>query len=449
MRPSVVICGRPNVGKSTLFNILVKDAKALVHNRPGLTRDWITGTVADDAGFALVDTAGLEEGDDSNISTVAWKHSMAKVSEAELVLLMVDARSGLLPDDRHVASMLRKAVDLRRVVLVINKAENLTPATAMAEFHVLGFRQQVAVSATHAIGIGYLQDLLARHFATGPAGAVAATNEEPEKKIRLALIGRPNVGKSTLANKIVGLERMLVADKPGTTIDSVEIEFEHRGRAFALIDTPGMRRRAKESDNIEKLSSRYARIAAERADIIILLLDASQGVVHQDQLLASLTHGYGKATLLVANKSDLLKAHQRRQVQKEVRTQLPFMSHSPVMLISATRPRFRGSMVVERALACHDLACNRSSANKVTKVLRQTVGRNEPPRKQGKRPRLRFAHQAGTNPPLIIIHGRHVALIKSPYIRYLSGQFADQLGYGGAPVQIRFKETTGTPARTR
>lgn len=419
-----------------------------MHNRPGITRDWLVGELAADNPLTIVDTAGMERNDSTPISQSAWKRSVEQIANAALVLLLVDARAGLLPDDLHLARIVRKNANPDNVVLVVNKAENLTPAEGLNEFHTLGFKQNAVVSAVHAQGLGYLREILEQRLADEvEAEPEPAVPEEEPGIIRLALLGRPNVGKSTLTNLIVGSERMLVADMPGTTVDTVETEFTHLGRTFALVDTAGVRRRAKIDDNVEQISAQRARRAAETADIIMLMFDADAGIVHQDQLLAELVQGYGKSTLLIGNKADLLEPRLRRKVQAQVDEKLPHMIHAPFVLISATRPRFRASLVLDRALAGYDQACNRNSANKVTKVLRQAVTTNVPPRSHGKRPSLRYAHQAGINPPLIIVHGRHVELIKSPYVRYLATQFAKHLNYSGAPVQVRFKETSGTPAR--
>lgn len=434
MRPQVVICGRPNVGKSTLFNVLLGKAKALVHNRPGITRDWLAGELATEKPITLIDTAGLESKQSAAINRAAWQRSIEQIQTAKLVLLMVDARAGLLPDDRQLATLVRKHAS--NVILVVNKAENLTTAAALTEFHQLGFARNVVISAVHAQGLEYLRDTLHQYFAQEEPEPVA--NED---KINLALLGRPNVGKSTLTNKIIGHERMLVADKPGTTIDSVATDFVHRGRDFALVDTAGVRRKAKIDDNVEKISTLQARKIAQAADIIMFMFDAAAGIVHQDQLLADLIQGYGKATLIIGNKADLLAPPDRRKVQAQVKERLPFMEHAPFVLISAMRKRFSAKPVIDKALASFDQANQRTSANKITKVLRLAVTNNEPPRRHGKRPSLRYAHQAGVNPPLIIVHGRHVELVKSPYTRYLASQFAKQLNYGGAPLQIRYKET--------
>ena len=272
MQPTAVaICGRPNVGKSTLFNILVKDAKALVHNEPGVTRDWVSGHLADsNQPIKIVDTAGLEGKKSKQISNAAWQRSIKQLELAQVVLFVVDARSGLLPDDQYLASILRKQLKKSNVILVANKAENLNPNQALAEFHKLGFSKQVVTSAAHSFGIDYLIEEIQK-YANPDNLEIEEQSQENENIIRFALLGRPNVGKSTLANQILSSDRMLVADAPGTTVDSIEELFVHKNRTLAIVDSAGIRRKARITEDLEKTMTLRARKSITSADVILLI----------------------------------------------------------------------------------------------------------------------------------------------------------------------------------
>ena len=439
MPPAVVICGRTNVGKSTLFNILCSQGKALVHNRPGVTRDWISAKLPN-ANLELVDTAGMELSSRDGIGSAAWQQSIEKIKQSQLVLFMVDGQAGLLPYDQLLAKQLRKLINAKLIMLLVNKAENLTEEDAMGEFQKLGFARWQLISAVHGRGISALRNMLAELDSR-------AEPETQDSQVKVAIIGRPNVGKSTLANKILGTQRMLVADRPGTTVDSIDTTFEYEGSKLRLIDTAGMRRQAKATDILEKQGGQHARVNAQRADIILFMADASEGVVHQDQQLARLVCRYGKSTVILLNKSDLITRDKRRETVNKARKALPYMEFARLLLINANRPRFSPRRIMDTALKSFELANQRSTPQQITKVLRSAVSEIAPPSSHGKHPALRYAHQAGNNPILIIIHGRHVDLIKEPYQRYLANKLRNGLGYSDAPLHIRFKESMGKPAR--
>ncbi len=411
-----------------------------MHNQPGVTRDWLSSKLPN-ADLVLVDTAGMEHELNGKISSRAWQRSVEKISESQLVLFVVDGKAGLLPDDQLLAKQLRKTLAKEKIMLLINKAENLSVAEAITEFQPLGFSNWQVISAVHGIGISALRNLLEN------LGEDVTENEAVAPPIKIALFGRPNVGKSTFVNRILGKQRMLVADQPGTTVDSVDTEFEYEQRKLVLIDTSGLRRRANAREFLEKQGGIQARNNVKRAGIVIFMADASEGVVHQDQQLAKLICGYGKATLILLNKIDLVPKEKRNMVVRQARLALPYMEFAQLMTVSAAGRQFSRRRVLNTALKSLELANQRNTPKQITKILRRAVSEIEPPRSHGKRPSLRYAHQAGNNPILIVIHGRHVDLIKEPYQRYLTRRFTASLGFSGAPLHIRFKESSGKPAR--
>ena len=435
----VVICGRPNVGKSTLFNRLAGKNIAMVHDRPGITRDWL-GYRLGDTDVELMDTAGMAEGSEG-LAEAAWTESLGQLAGADLVIMVVDARAGLLPLDTQIATQIRRKCNRARIVLAINKSEGLDGNIAMAEFHSLGIKTMLPMSASHGQGLFELQGLI-MEINEKPGQVMSSNDGEDDGTIRFAIIGRPNVGKSTLTNKLLGEKRMIVADKPGTTIDSVSSIFAHKGKKIELVDTAGIRRKANVVDPVEYRGTRQARLTAQRADVILFMVDVREGVVHQDQLLANLIADYGKATVVILNKSDLLDPSERKKTVSKARRKLPFMEHASMMLTSVGKKGFQRARLINIALEVHRQACVRFSANKISRSLQAATESNNPPRSHGKRPSLRYAHQAGTNPPLIVVHGRHVSLVKEPYIRYLASRFTKDLGFAGAPLHIRLKESS-------
>ena len=443
MTRKVAICGRTNVGKSTLFNQLVGKGKSLVHDRENLTRDWVVESVG---GIDLVDTAGMADKEEGRLADAAWAGSLGQVELADAVVFVVDARSGLVPGDEDLARELRRRCDPGKVVLAVNKVEALDAAVASAEFRKLGFGNMVAVASAHGIGLGDLLEAIGELVPVAGDESLDEEGEDGETVLRLALMGRPNTGKSTLANRLLGDSRMIVSDVPGTTVDSVASTLSHAGRRLELMDTAGIRRKARVTDDVERVSTRSARQAAELADVVLFMVDASEGVVHQDQLLANLVADYGRATVVILNKADLLGPAGKRKAVSRARRELPFMEHAQAVLVSVASPEFDPGRLLDTALDAHARACVRASPNRISKVLKAAVTENQPPRSHGRRPSLRYAHQAGTNPPMIVIHGRNTDLLRAPYIRYLAGRFTDALGYGGAPLHIRLKES---PRRER
>lgn len=469
MLPAVVICGRTNVGKSTLFNRMLYARRAVVGDRPGITLDCIRAHAPD--GRVWIDSAGLESGA-RGVASQAWLKTRDEIASGCAVVMVVDARTGLLPEDAELACQLRKMADPQRILLAVNKAENLDLRQVAAEFLGMGFAGVYAVSAMHNQGLGELKgavDLLApAETGDAPAAnavAVAGTgNEEalcsdidagsrlpnggPEQgPLKIALLGRPNVGKSTLANRMSGSGLMIVDDRPGTTVDCVELPFEHHGRKLVLIDAAGVRRRSRVTGKVEESSAAFASQSARRADIVLLVLDASQEVAHQDKLLAERVGRRGNAVLVLLNKTDLLDGVTVTRVTREARRQLPHLRRVRFLPISAASDSFDSSAVVDAAFAAHKEAVNIVKTARVTAVLQDAVSHAKPPHNGRSRPRLRFARQVGVNPPEILVHGRHVADVPESYRRYLASTFAAKLGFANSAVHVRLSESGGRRAR--
>ncbi len=442
--PRIAICGRPNVGKSSLFNCLAQRRRSLVHNRPGITRDTVEAPAAG-MDCLLVDTAGLEDSKTAGVAKAARERALDAAAAADLVLLVVDARAGLLPGDRELARQLRRRVGSTPVVLVVNKSES-SKLSAETEFHALGLEPIIATSATHGLGIPSLREEIAKAIAaTEPDdehGDEEATENRPPKPVRISLLGRPNAGKSTLANRIARSDRMIVSEAPGTTVDAVAIPFAHRHRSALLVDTAGVRRRTAIEDNVEELSSRTARDAIAEADVVLLVLDAQEGVAHQDQRLAKLIADAGKAVVVVLNKSDLLDAAERSSARRSAARLLPHLPRATIMLIAAAAPRFSAKRVVDAAFASLRRARMRFSAADATDALRTAVQAAVPPRRNGIRPRLSYAHQAGVEPPTVAVHGRNLHLLTETYQRYLANRLAGSLGITSAPLAIKLVESS-------
>ena len=437
--PRIAICGRPNVGKSSLFNCLLRAGKSIVHNRPGITRDSVEQLAAD-MDCVLVDTAGVEDAHDSQVRVDACDRALAAAAGADALLLVVDARSGLVPADSDMARKLRKRAAGRPLALVVNKCEHKAAAASASEFFALGIEPMLSVSATHGIGIGRLREHVAQtaaHLRGQDAGAAGSEDDAAAGKVRISLLGRPNAGKSTLANKIAMAERMIVSERPGTTVDAVDIEFTHRGRSAVLVDTAGVRRKSAITDSVEQSSSRAARDAIAAANVVLLVLDASEGVSHQDQRLARLIADSGRAVVVLLNKSDLLDDAQKRSIRRNVACSLPHLSQATFMLVAAAQPRFSGKRVIDAAFAALRRARVRFSAAAATRALKEAVARSSPPRRGKTRPKLSYAHQAGSEPPVIAVHGRNLHLLTQSYRRYLAGRMASSLGIGAAPLLLK------------
>lgn len=457
VKPVVVLVGRPNVGKSTLFNRLTRSRSALVADFSGLTRDrhYGEGRVGETP-FIVVDTGGFEP-----IAKMGILHQMARqtkqaIAEADVVIFMVDARAGLNAHDHDISRLLRKLG--QRVVLCVNKAEGMPHGSAVAEFHELGLGLPVAISAAHGDGIADLIEhaldglgepaVEAPEFDADDAepsadalkveGEVAAP--ELKHRIKLAIVGRPNVGKSTLINTLLGEERVIAFDMPGTTRDAIEIEFDRGGKQYTLIDTAGLRKRGKVFEAIEKFSVIKTLQAIEASNVVLLMIDAQHEVSEQDAHIAGFILETGRALVVAINKWDGLDSEQRERIQREFDRKLRFLSFARVHTISALRGQ--GINTVLRSVnAAHAAAFAKLSTPRLTRELQAAVEQQPPPRKGIFRPKMRYAHQGGQNPPLIIVHGNALDAIADPYRRYLENRFREAFELAGTPLRIEFKSS--------
>ncbi|MHB8493345.1 MAG: ribosome biogenesis GTPase Der [Casimicrobiaceae bacterium] len=439
MLPSIALVGRPNVGKSTLFNRLTRTRNALVADFPGLTRDrhYGRGRFGERA-FLVVDTGGFEPVATSGILFEMAKQARAAIAECDVVVFIVDGRSGIAPQDTAIADLLRRSG--RPIVLAVNKAEGLAPERAAAEFHELGLGEPLPVSAAHGENVNDLIEIaLARcDAATGPVPADEGAFAEANARIKVAIVGRPNVGKSTLVNALLGEERVIAFDEPGTTRDAIHLDFERGGKAYTLIDTAGVRRRGKVDEMVEKFSVIKTLQAIADANVVILMLDAVDGVTEQDAHLAGHILEEGRALVVAINKWDAATPEQRDAVKRDVARKLAFLDFAQHDYISAREGRGVANLVdaVDHAYAA---AMARLPTPRLTRMLQMAIQRQQPPRAGMIRPKMRYAHQGGVNPPLVIIHGSALHHVPDAYRRYLEHFFSDAFQLRGTPLRIQFK----------
>jgi GTP-binding protein len=431
MKPILVLVGRPNVGKSTLFNRLTKTRDALVADLPGLTRDRHYGEGrSGDRAFLVVDTGGLEPDTKSGIFAEMARQTRTAIAEADGVVFITDARAGLTPEDRKIAEELRRIG--RPVQLAVNKAEGLNGDVAVAEFHELGLGAPHPISAAHGEGVRELVEGVLEGF---PAGA---DDDAESKRPKVAIVGRPNVGKSTLVNSLVGENRVIAFDAPGTTRDSIHVDFSWRGREYTLIDTAGVRRRGKVFESVEKFSVVKTLQAIDDANVVVLVLDAQQDIAEQDAHIAGFIVERGRALVVAVNKWDGLAGYDREQVKQCLARKLHFLSYARFHYISALQrdgiDPLLASVDEAYAAAMADLPTPR-----LTRTLINAVERQAPPRDGMRRPKLRYAHQGGKNPPLIVIHGTSLDTIPASYQRYLEGVFRKTFRLEGTPLRIELR----------
>jgi GTP-binding protein len=440
MLPIVAIVGRPNVGKSTLFNRLTRSRDAIVANVPGLTRDrhYGRGRVGDKP-YLVVDTGGFEPvAKDGSILHEMARQARQAVDEADAILFVVDTRAGLTPQDRAVAEELRRSG--RRVFLVVNKAEGMDQSTAGAEFHALGLGDPLPVSAEHGDHVPDLMDIVL-------AGMPAAREDaEEDRHPRIAIVGRPNVGKSTLVNALLGEERVVVFDQPGTTRDSIYIEFERDGRRYTLIDTAGLRRRGRVSDAPEKFSVMKALQAIEDANVAILVLDARQDISEQDAHVAGFILEAGRALVVAVNKWEKLPGDERDLVKRALMRKLEFLAFARLHFISALAGQGLVPLLksVNEAYAA---AMAKLPTPKLTRALERAVAQQPPPRHGANRPKLRYAHQGGVNPPRVVIHGNSVDQVPDSYRRYLERFFREAFKLQGTPLRVELRSGSNPYAK--
>jgi GTP-binding protein len=446
MLPVIALIGRPNVGKSTLFNRLTRSRDALVADYPGLTRDRQYGFgKLGPVPYLVIDTGGVAGGE-VGISELMVEQTVRALREADVAIIMVDGRSGRTSADEHVAELARKHA--KSTWLAVNKAEGLDAAIASGEFHKLGLGEPIAVSAAHGDRISALMDeVLAPWVGTDDSEEIEEFAEdevddesEEKKPLRIAVIGRPNVGKSTLINRLIGEDRLVVYDQPGTTRDSVAVPFERDGKSYVLIDTAGVRRKSKVHEVVEKFSIIKALQAMERSQVVLAVLDAQEGVTEQDVSLLGLTVERGRALVVVANKWDGLSRDQRRQVKSDLDRRLPFLEFAKQITISALHGTAVGDLLPEAEKA-YRAATRDLQTKDLNKVLEDAVVAHAPPLVRGRRIKLRYAHQGGRNPPVIVIHGNQTEKLPEAYRRYLINKFRKVFHLKGTPVRLAFKSS--------
>jgi GTP-binding protein len=434
MLPTLALVGRPNVGKSTLFNRLTKTRDALVADQPGLTRDrhYGHGRLGKQP-FLVVDTGGFEPLAKEGIVQEMARQAEAAIAEADALLFLVDGRAGLTPQDRVIAERLRKSG--RPLFLVVNKAEGMNRDVVAAEFHELGCGEPRVISSAHGDGVRELLELVMEGFPEeAEEGADAAAGP------RVAVVGRPNVGKSTLINTLLGEERMIAFDMPGTTRDAIATPFERNGKHYTLIDTAGLRRKGKVFEAIEKFSVIKTLQAVEAANVVVLMVDASQDISDQDAHIAGFCIEAGRALVLAVNKWDAVDEYRRDRIKQDIQRKLNFLGFARTHYISALKGQGVASVLqsVDKAYAA---AMVKLATPKLTRVLLDAVQKQAPPRHGNVRPKLRYAHQGGSNPPIIVVHGNALEHVPPAYVRYLEHTFHEVFKLQGTPLRIQFKSS--------
>lgn len=437
MKPVIALVGRPNVGKSTLFNRLTRSRAALVADYPGLTRDRHYGEGRmGDRPFLVIDTGGFEPVVKEGVMQEMAKQTKQAVAEADVVIFIVDGRQGITPHDKAITDYLRKSG--RPVILAVNKAEGMKYTAVVADFYELGLGDPLVISSAHGDGVHTLLDEALNTVPLSPAETEDEI-ESGQKHIKLAIVGRPNVGKSTMINALLGEERVIAFDLPGTTRDAIEIPFERDGKQYTLVDTAGLRKRGKVFQAIEKFSVVKTLQAISEANVVLLLLDAQQDISEQDAHIAGFVLESGRALVVGINKWDGLDQDKRKEVKSEVERKLHFLSFAKFHYVSALKST--GISALMRSIdSAYAAAMAKLSTPRLTRVLEEAIEHQQPPRKQGgTRPKMRYAHQGGQNPPIIVIHGNSLDAISDDYKRYLEKHFRDAFSLTGTPLRIELR----------
>ncbi|MFO7603024.1 MAG: ribosome biogenesis GTPase Der [Gammaproteobacteria bacterium] len=442
MKPVIALVGRPNVGKSTLFNKLTKSRDALVADMPGLTRDrkFGEGQVGDKA-YIVVDTGGLS-GELTGIDAVMADQSWQAAEQADMILFLVDAHAGLSALDQDIAKRLRTQVGTKPITLVLNKIDGRDVDMVQGEFFALGFGNPQPISAAQGRGINPLMQVV---LADLPE--VEAEEDEAEKGIRIAVVGRPNVGKSTLVNRMLGEERVVTFDMPGTTRDSIYLPFERDDQRYTLIDTAGVRRRGKVSEAVEKFSVIKALQAIEDANVVLMVMDAREGITDQDASLIGFVMDAGRGLILIVNKWDGLNGDQKDKVKRDLEIKLPFVDFAPLHYTSALHGTGVGELFAT-IKKVYRSCMSKFATPRLTRLLEDMLATHPPPMVHGRRIKLRYMHQGGKNPPLFIIHGNQTERVPNVYQRYLVNKIRTQLKLFGTPIRVEFK-TTENPFKDR
>ena len=443
MLPIVALVGRPNVGKSTLFNVLTGTRDAIVADVPGLTRDrqYGFGRVGP-IPFVVVDTGGLVE-NPKGIEAQMRAQTERAVAEADRLILLVDGRAGLTPQDDFVAREIRKSG--KPTTLAVNKAEGLDLDMVAADFHALGLGEPLGISASHGQGC---DDLMAQTLAGVDTEHAGDMTDPGAEGVRIAIIGRPNVGKSTLVNRLIGEERVIASDQPGTTRDSILVPFERDGRKFLLLDTAGMRRRARVEDVIERASVAKTLQAIDEAHVVILVVDAHDTVSEQDASVLGVALHRGRALIVAINKWDGIPAEQREEIHRQLTLRLDFVPFAPLHFISARHGTGVGELM-QSAVRAYDAAMREMSTKELTRTLEHALTVHQPPLVRGRRIKLRYAHQGGRNPPRIVIHGNQTASVPDAYTRFLVNTFRKRFDLFATPVVIEYRTDQNPYDRAR
>ena len=440
MKPVIALVGRPNVGKSTLFNILTQSRDALVADYPGLTRDRKYGHGSyDSKDFIVIDTGGLS-GENEELDEYMAAQTLYAIEESSVVLFLVDARDGLTTADENIAAHIRRTG--KTVYLVVNKTDGVDAAMVASEFYALGLGEPIAIAASQNRGTRPLLEKVLQPFEQDEPGI------DQERGIKVAFVGRPNVGKSTLVNRVLGEERVVVFDMPGTTRDSIFIPFERDNKRYTLIDTAGVRRRKSVHEAVEKFSVIKTMQAIEEANVVVMMMDAQKEIADQDLHLLGFILEAGRALVLVINKWDGLDDYQKDKIRSDVDKQLVFINFAEIFYVSALHGSNVGKLyaAIDRA---YESATRDLSTPKLTRILEQAMEAHQPPLVSGRRLKLRYAHQGGVNPPRIIIHGNQTDRVPASYQRYLTNYFIDAIESVGTPIKIEFKGGTNPFADKR
>lgn len=432
-KPLVAIVGRPNVGKSTLFNRLIGKRVSIVEDTPGVTRDRIYGDAEWlDHAFTLIDTGGIEPASEDKIAVQMRRQAELAVETADVILFLVDGREGMTAADQEVAAMLRRCK--KPVVLGVNKLDAPKFHEAVYEFYELGLGEPYIVSAGQGIGLGDLLEAICSYFPK-------TENAEEDQRIHIAIVGKPNVGKSSLTNALLGEERVIVSDVPGTTRDAIDTPFTQNGKQYVLIDTAGIRRkRAIEDESIERYSVIRSLAAVRRADVVLFVCDAEQGLSEQDVKIAGYVHEEGKPSVVIVNKWDLIEkdTHTMNRFKKDMEVDLAFMNYVPFLFISAKSGQ-RVNKVIEEVDEVYAQSTRRISTGTLNDVVNEAVSLNEPPTQNGRRLKLFYATQVAVQPPTFVIFVNDAALVHFSYERYLDNYFRKTFGFTGTPIRLLFR----------